>query len=88
MLYDKELDVRGLTCPLPILRTKKTLADLPAGAVLRVLATDPGSVQDFPLFARQTGNVLIYESTKDGVFIFHLRRRADADDDDSREAMP
>ena len=57
--FDKDLDVRGLNCPLPILRAKKALTDLKSGQVLRVLATDPGSVKDFQAFARQTGNQLV-----------------------------
>ena len=57
--FDRELDVRGLNCPLPILRAKKALGDLHAGQVLKVLATDPGSVKDFQAFCRQTGNELL-----------------------------
>jgi len=55
----KELDARGLTCPLPILKAKKALSDMVSGEVLKVLATDPGSVRDFQAFARQTGNELV-----------------------------
>lgn len=71
-----ELDARGLTCPLPILRTKKALATMASGEVIRVLADDPGSVKDFEAFARQTGNALI-SSGRDamGAFEFLLRRR-------------
>lgn len=75
MSHDLELDVKGLNCPLPILRTKKKLAEMASGQVLRVLATDPGAVKDFQAFARQTGNELI-ESREDGnVFEFYLRRK-------------
>jgi len=56
---DREVDARGLNCPLPILRTKKALNDMVSGQVLRVLATDPGSVRDFEAFAKQTGNQLL-----------------------------
>ena len=58
MNFDKELDARGLNCPLPILRAKKALAELQSGQVLRVISTDPGSVKDFAAFAKQTGNEL------------------------------
>jgi len=54
--HDKELDARGLNCPLPILRTKKSLADMTSGQILKILATDPGSVKDFQAFSKQTGN--------------------------------
>jgi tRNA 2-thiouridine synthesizing protein A len=75
MNFDKELDVRGLNCPLPILRAKKALAELKSGQVLRILATDPGSVKDFAAFAMQTGNELLSSETKDTEFEFLLRRR-------------
>jgi tRNA 2-thiouridine synthesizing protein A len=70
------LDVKGLNCPLPILRAKKALKELPAGATLQVLATDPGAVKDFEAFCRTTGNELL-ESTSDGkVFSFVIKRSA------------
>lgn len=56
MEFQKEIDARGLNCPLPILRTKKALADMQSGEVLKVLATDPGATRDFQAFAKQTGN--------------------------------
>ena len=59
MNFDKELDAKGLNCPLPILRAKKALADMGSGQVLRILSTDPGSVKDFAAFAKQTGNELL-----------------------------
>ena len=71
----KELDTRGLNCPLPILKAKKALADMTSGQVLKVLATDPGSVRDFQAFARQTGNELVEQSSTDSEFIHYLRRR-------------
>lgn len=73
--HDKEVDARGLNCPLPILRTKKTLNDMSSGEVLRILATDPASVRDFQAFARQTGNELVEQGEDDGGFWFLLRRR-------------
>ena len=71
----KEIDTRGLNCPLPILKAKKALADMKSGDVLKVLATDPGSVRDFQAFARQTGNDLIGQTSQAGEFIHILRRR-------------
>ena len=71
----KELDTRGLNCPLPILKAKKALADMTSGDVLKVVATDPGSVRDFQAFARQTGNELVEQSTEADEFIHFLRRR-------------
>lgn len=76
MDFDKELDARGLNCPLPILRAKKALAEMQAAQVLRVVATDPGSVKDFAAFARQTGNELIGQSElPDNAYEFFLRRK-------------
>jgi TusA-related sulfurtransferase len=73
---DREVDARGLNCPLPILRTKKTLNDMSSGQVVRIIATDPASVRDFEAFARQTGNQLVAQSEQDGAFVFLLRRVA------------
>ena len=73
--FVRELDTRGLNCPLPILRTKKGLTDLLSGDVLRVVATDPGAVRDFEAFARQTGNVLVHADTRGPEFVFYLRKR-------------
>jgi TusA-related sulfurtransferase len=70
-----ELDTRGLNCPLPILKTKKALADLASGDMLRVVSTDPGSMRDFQAFARQTGNELVEQQTAGADFIHVLRRR-------------
>ena len=72
---DKEIDTRGLNCPLPILKAKKALADLTSGQVLKVLATDPGSVRNFQAFARQTGHVLLGQETLPGNEFVHLLRR-------------
>ena len=71
----KEIDTRGLNCPLPILKAKKALADMGSGQVLKVVATDPGSVRDFQAFARQTGNELVEQSSAGGEFTHYLRRR-------------
>ena len=71
----KEVDTRGLNCPLPILKAKKALADLGSGEVLKVIATDPGSVRDFQAFARQTGHELLQQSSAGGEFIHYLKRR-------------
>ena len=75
MDFDKELDARGLNCPLPILRTKKSLNDMLSGQVLRVLATDPGSVKDFQAFSRQTGNELLSSDTASSEFIFFMKKK-------------
>ena len=75
MEFDRELDVKGLNCPLPILRTKKALSDMASGQVLRVLATDPGSVKDFVAFARQTGNELLEHKEDNRVFEYFLKRK-------------
>ena len=71
----KELDTRGLNCPLPILKAKKALADMRSGEVLKVLATDPGSTRDFQAFARQTGNELVEQGSENDEFVHYLRRR-------------
>ena len=75
MDFDKELDARGLNCPLPILRAKKALTDMASGQVLKVLATDPGSVKDFQAFSKQTGNALLASETVDKEFIFFMKKR-------------
>jgi TusA-related sulfurtransferase len=71
----KEIDTRGLNCPLPILKAKKALADMSSGEVLKVLATDTGSLRDFQAFARQTGNELVQQDTVGAEFVHYLRRR-------------
>jgi tRNA 2-thiouridine synthesizing protein A len=70
-----DLDARGLNCPLPILKAKKALAELASGEVLRVVATDTGSVRDFQAFAKQTGNALLAHTAMNGQFTFWLRRK-------------
>ena len=73
--YDRELDARGLNCPLPILRTKKSLNDMRSGQVLKIIATDPGSVRDFQAFSRQTGNALLVSDESEGEFRFMMRKK-------------
>ncbi len=75
MTADKELDARGLNCPLPILKAKKALADMHSGQTLKVVATDSGSVRDFQAFAKQTGNLLVLQETVNGEHISVLKRR-------------
>jgi TusA-related sulfurtransferase len=75
MQIDKEIDTRGLNCPLPILKAKKALAELHSGQVLKVVSTDAGSLRDFQAFAKQTGNELLDQQTEDTDFIHVLRRR-------------
>jgi tRNA 2-thiouridine synthesizing protein A len=75
MNFDKELDARGLNCPLPILKTKKSLADMTPGQVLKVVATDSGSVKDMQAFANQTGNALVSQSEEKGEFVFFMQKK-------------
>ena len=72
---DREVDARGLNCPLPILRAKKALTDLGSGQVLKVISTDPGSKRDFEAFARQTGHTLVRVDEADRQWTFFLKRR-------------
>ncbi len=75
MHIDKELDARGLNCPLPILKAKKSLADMQSGETLRVVSTDAGSLRDFQAFAKQTGNELLKQETVGADYIHTMRRR-------------
>ena len=75
MEFQKELDARGLNCPLPILKAKKALAEMETGEVLKIVATDSGSVRDFQAFAKQTGNALLSHSQNGREFIFLMRRK-------------
>lgn len=70
------LDAKGLNCPLPILRAKKAMKDVPAGGVLKVLATDPGAVKDFEAFCRATGHHLLSSKQEGGVYTFDIRKHA------------
>jgi tRNA 2-thiouridine synthesizing protein A len=72
---DKDLDCIGMICPLPVLRTKKALADMQTGQILRIKATDRGAEHDIPMFAKQTGNELIASEVDDELYIFYLKRR-------------
>ncbi len=72
--FDQELDATGLNCPLPILRAKKTLSGMETGQVLRIVATDPGSVKDFEAFSKQTGNALLESGEEGGKFVFLLKK--------------
>ncbi|NIP23034.1 MAG: sulfurtransferase TusA family protein [Phycisphaerae bacterium] len=72
--FDQELDASGLNCPLPILRAKKALGAMEAGQVLRIIATDPGSVKDFEAFAKQTGNELMESGEEGGKFVFMIKK--------------
>lgn len=75
MDVDQEVDSRGLNCPLPILKAKKALSAMQSGQLLRVVATDPGSMRDFAAFAKQTGNELVEQQAVGGEFVHVLRRR-------------
>ncbi|CAM3734571.1 tRNA 2-thiouridine synthesizing protein A [Polynucleobacter brandtiae] len=73
--FDLEVDAVGMNCPLPILRTKKALATMQSGQILRIKATDAGAAHDFPAFAKQTGNELLSSTTEGDVLIFRMKRR-------------
>ena len=74
MKFDKELDASGLACPLPIVRTKKSLQDMSSGQILRVVSTDSGSVSDMEAFADQTGNPLLSSGEEGGKYVFLLKK--------------
>ena len=75
MNFDKELDARGLSCPLPILKTKKSLSDMASGQVLKVVSTDCGSVKDMQAFASQTGNTLVSQTEENSEYIFFMQKK-------------
>ena len=75
MQFDKELDARGLNCPLPILRAKKALNEMQSGQVLKIVATDPGAVKDFQAFCKQTGNALLSSDTANNEFTFFMQKK-------------
>ena len=75
MEFNKELDARGLSCPLPILKTKKALNDLVSGQVLKIVATDPGSVKDMQAFSNQTGHALLSSSEENKTYVFYLKKK-------------
>jgi tRNA 2-thiouridine synthesizing protein A len=74
MQFNKELDVRGMNCPVPILRSKKAIGEIVSGQVLKVMATDPGSVKDMQAFANQTGNELLGSGESGGVYTYFLKK--------------
>lgn len=75
MNFDKELDARGLNCPLPILRSKKALGEIATGQVLKIIATDPGAIKDFQAFAKQTGNELLSSAEAGGEYTFFMKKK-------------
>jgi tRNA 2-thiouridine synthesizing protein A len=75
MNFDKELNARGLSCPLPIVKTKKSLADMTTGQILKVIATDCGAVKDMQAFADQTGNTLVSSAEENGEYIFFMKKK-------------
>jgi tRNA 2-thiouridine synthesizing protein A len=75
MNFDKELDARGLNCPLPILKTKKSLADMASGQILKMVSTDCGSVKDMQAFANQTGNTLVEQAEVNNEYIFYMKKK-------------
>lgn len=75
MNFDKELDARGLNCPMPILKTKKSLADMTSGQILKITTTDPGSVKDMQAFANMTGNILISSAEENNIHIFFMQKK-------------
>ena len=77
MEFDKECDARNLNCPLPILRCKKCLSDIKPAQILKIIATDPGSVKDFQAFCKQTGHELLQLDQADSEFTFYIKKRAD-----------
>ncbi|GAB6049273.1 sulfurtransferase TusA family protein [Hydrogenophilus islandicus] len=74
MNFDQELDARGLNCPMPIVKTKKTLSGMASGQILKVIATDPGSVKDMEAFAKQTGNQLVESGQEGNAYVFYLKK--------------
>ena len=75
MNFDKELNARGLSCPLPIVKTKKALADMTTGQVLKVISTDVGSIKDMQAFADQTGHTLVSTAEENGEYIFFMKKK-------------
>jgi tRNA 2-thiouridine synthesizing protein A len=75
MNFDKELNARGLSCPLPIVKTKKSLSDMTTGQILKVIATDCGAVKDMQAFADQTGNTLVSTAEENGEYIFFMKKK-------------
>ncbi len=84
-MSDTVLDVKGMRCPLPVLRANRALRGLPAGAKLRVLATDQASVADFQVFCRETGHALLAQGEEAGVYSFTIRKRPDPDENETHQ---
>jgi tRNA 2-thiouridine synthesizing protein A len=74
MHFDKDLDASGLACPMPIVKTKKALAAMASGEVLRVFSTDQGSVSDMPVFAEHMGHALLHAGEQDGKYVFFVKK--------------
>ena len=75
MNFDKELDARGLSCPLPILKTKKSLNGMASGQILKIISTDSGAVKDMQAFASQTGNTLVSQTEENNEYIFFMQKK-------------
>ena len=75
MNFDKEFDASGMSCPLPIVKTKKALVDMASGQVLKVISTDCGSVKDMKAFADQTGNALLSSTEEGGKYVFMMKKK-------------
>lgn len=75
MNFDKELNARGMSCPLPIVKTKKSLVDMTSGQVLKVISTDSGSIKDMAAFAEQTGNPLLAQEEANGEYTFYMKKK-------------
>lgn len=75
MNIDKEFDASGMSCPLPVVKTKKALSDMESGQVLKVIATDCGAVKDMQAFTDQTGHALLSSTEEDGKYIFHIKKK-------------
>ena len=73
--FDQEIDTSGLNCPLPILRAKKAISSMPSGQVLKVIATDPGSVRDFEAFSKQTGHTLLEKTSTKNQYVFYMQKK-------------
>ena len=75
MNFDKEFDASGMSCPLPVVKTKKALADMESGQVLKMISTDCGSVKDIQAFAEQTGHTLLSSTEEGGKYVFYIKRK-------------
>ncbi|MDH5527351.1 MAG: sulfurtransferase TusA family protein [Nitrospirota bacterium] len=71
---DEEIDCRGLSCPLPIIKTKKAIDGMQAGQVLKMLATDPGSINDMAAWVSKTGNEMVDREEGEGIYTYYIRK--------------